>query len=82
MIRRILLQLPGYNAAPSLERRTVNQTMSSTDLRYQMVMDNLATAAANDGALPSFGVISDGLTTVTDSAKFDVKYSQLSPAAT
>jgi hypothetical protein len=57
--------------AISLERRTVNQTMSSTDLRYQMVMENLATSAANGGALPSFGIISDGMTTVSDSAKFD-----------
>jgi hypothetical protein len=64
------VQLIGCRAV-SLERQTVNQALSNTDLRYQMVLDNLAIVAAHPGAIPSFSAITDQQGTVTDGIKLD-----------
>jgi len=55
----------------SLERHTVNQALSVTDLRYQEVLNDLAAVANNPGNLPSFAAISDGTSILTDSAQVD-----------
>jgi hypothetical protein len=55
----------------ALERRTVNQAMSVTDLRYQEVLNNLAALSANPGTLPSFSLIGSGAVNVSDMAKLD-----------
>jgi hypothetical protein len=57
--------------ATSLDRHTVNQMMTATDLRYQVVMDCLATVAANRGRIPSFSTVTDGQMQVLDTGKLD-----------
>jgi hypothetical protein len=52
----------------SLERQTLAQIQSTVDLRYQMVLQCLASVADNPDTLPSFSILSDGTTRVTDSA--------------
>jgi hypothetical protein len=64
--------LAGCTAA-ALDRHTVDQTISSSDLRCQIVMDCLASAAANDGQIPAFSTVTDGLTQVVDTGKFESK---------
>jgi hypothetical protein len=59
--------------AMSLERRTVNQALSVTDLRYREVMQNLAAIADDPSRLPAFAVIDSGITQVTDTAGVDSK---------
>ena len=74
MKRRILIAVSvaacvGCVTAP-LERYTVNQSLSSSEMRYQEVMNALATVAHNRGVLPSYAVTSSGFTNVTDSVSF------------
>jgi hypothetical protein len=57
----------------SLERYTLNQVATTTDMRFQEVLNNLATTAANPGTLPAYASISDGTTTVGDTYSFDSK---------
>jgi hypothetical protein len=49
-----------------LQRSTVSQAHTLTDLEYQQVLDNLATLAKNPGALPDFAVPVTGQVQVTD----------------
>jgi hypothetical protein len=51
----------------SLERNTVRQSQSITDLRYREVLSNLAMLSANPATLPSFSSIYAGTADVTDS---------------
>jgi hypothetical protein len=56
----------GCVTAP-LERYALNQTLSTSEMRYQEVMNALATVAHNRGMLPSYSVISTGSSNVTHS---------------
>jgi len=49
-----------------LERSTVKQTGTWTDLQYQQVLDNLAMFCKNPSAMPYFGVAGTGVTQVSD----------------
>jgi hypothetical protein len=51
----------------SLERYTLNQIQSTADFRYKAVLNCLAAVAADPNALPSFCILSDGLTRIQDS---------------
>jgi hypothetical protein len=71
MKRRILLAsiavaAVGCVTAP-LERYVVNQSLSTSEMRYQEVMNALAVVAHNRGVLPSYTVTSSGSTNVTSS---------------
>jgi hypothetical protein len=57
----------------SLERHTTNQAMTTTEIRYQLVLDNLACLAHDPGSLPSFATVTDGIAAVSDTAGFDAK---------
>jgi hypothetical protein len=57
--------------ALSLERHTVNQSQSAADYRYQAALHALAMVAANPGTLPSFALLSSGVTSVSDSGIFN-----------
>jgi hypothetical protein len=50
----------------SLERHTLNQALSVTDMRYQAVLNNLAVLANNCGALPSFALTASGVANVSN----------------
>jgi hypothetical protein len=50
----------------SLERHTLNQIRTSGDYRSQEVLNCLATVAANPDALPSFALLSEGVTRIQD----------------
>src|SRR4051794_33610277 len=69
----LLIMMTTGCTAVSLERHTVNQALTSADLRYQLVLDNLAKMATNPGTLPAFGTVTDGLANVTDAYSFDAK---------
>jgi hypothetical protein len=62
----IALISSGCVTAP-LEHYTVNQSLSMTDMRYQEVMNALATVAANPGILPSYSLTAGGVANVTAS---------------
>jgi hypothetical protein len=50
----------------ALQRRTLNQATSVSDLRYKEVLDNLAYLAANHWALPSYSTIYSGTSKISD----------------
>jgi hypothetical protein len=52
----------------SLERHTVEQAASASDLRYREVMDNLARSATDPTVLPSYATIYTGSVQVSDTA--------------
>jgi hypothetical protein len=52
----------------ALERHTLSQGASPTDIRYQEVMDNLAMVAKDPFALPAFSSIFAGTAQITDTA--------------
>jgi hypothetical protein len=57
---------------PSLERYTVNQSLSLTEARYQEVMNALAVVAANrGGSLPSYALTTTGIANVTATVSMD-----------
>jgi hypothetical protein len=61
----IALACVGCVTAP-LERYTLNQSLSMTEMRYQEVMNALAVVAANHGEnLPSYALTTSGLANVT-----------------
>jgi hypothetical protein len=69
MRRRISLALStmlcvGCVTAP-LERNALNQSLSTSEMRYQEVMNALAVVAHNRGTLPSYSVTSTGFSNVT-----------------
>ena len=49
-----------------LQRSTLKQTSTITDIRHQQVMDNLARIANHPASLPYFAVIDEGTTQVQD----------------
>lgn len=53
----------------ALERNTLNQMATLTDLRYKEVVENFAVAADNPAVLPFFSVIGAGATQVTDTVR-------------
>lgn len=53
----------------SLERNTLNQISTISDLRYQEALDNLAVLASNPASLPFYSVISAGTTQVSDTGQ-------------
>lgn len=57
--------------AVELERHTVNQALSVTDLRYREILNALALVAYNPGALPAFSVIASGTANVTNTAQVE-----------
>jgi hypothetical protein len=59
--------------AAMLDRHTVNQAMSVTDMRYQEVMDNLAVVAHNTGTLPSFAINGGGIPQITNTVGVEPK---------
>ncbi len=48
-----------------LKHYTINQSLSVADMRYQEVMNALATVAANPGTLPSYSITANGVANVT-----------------
>jgi hypothetical protein len=50
----------------ALERNTLKQNATWTDLQYQQVLNNLAMFCKNPSALPYFGVAGTGVTQVAD----------------
>ncbi len=58
----------------ALRHSTVNQANSMTDLQYQMVLENLATLAANPGTMPWHANITGGTTQITDSTQGTVGF--------
>jgi hypothetical protein len=56
----------GCVTAP-LERYTLNQSLSTTEMRYQEVMNALAVVAANQGTLPSYSLDTGGVANVSQS---------------
>jgi hypothetical protein len=50
----------------SLARHTVNQSQSATDYRYQAALHALAMVADNPATLPSYALLSGGLTSLTN----------------
>jgi hypothetical protein len=59
--------------AAVLDRNTVNQAMSVTNMRYQEVMDNLAVVAHNTGTLPSFALNGGGIPQVINVVNVEPK---------
>jgi hypothetical protein len=57
----------------ALERHTLNQTATLTDVRFQQVMDNLAATAANSAVLPAYAPIGEGTSLIQDTMIFDAK---------
>jgi len=66
----ILIMLLAFTAAgcvaTSLERHAVSQIETATDYRYQATLHSLAMVAADPGTLPSYSLLSNGITSVTD----------------
>lgn len=54
----------------ALERKTLNQVGTVSELRYKQVMNNLAVTASEPSSIPFYSLLSGGGTTVTDSGKF------------
>jgi hypothetical protein len=60
----------GCVTAP-LERNALNQSLTTTELRYQEVMNALAVVAANPNTLPSYSLNSGGVANVSASVSLD-----------
>lgn len=57
----------------ALERHSVNQIASVSDLRYKEVLGNLARLAADSAVLPAFAVTADGSVQLIDIGTLDAK---------
>jgi hypothetical protein len=55
----------------ALERSTVSQSMSTSNMRYRQVLQCLAVVAHDPGAAPSFSILTSGGTTLSDTLSFD-----------
>jgi hypothetical protein len=53
----------------ALEKHTIGQVQTTTDLRYQEVLDNLALLNDNPCSLPAFAVMLSGTTKILDQAQ-------------
>ncbi|MFL5330292.1 MAG: hypothetical protein ACJ8C4_15435 [Gemmataceae bacterium] len=49
-----------------LERSTLHQVSTQTDLQYRMVLNNMALMATNVGAMPYFSLLATGQVQITD----------------
>lgn len=65
----LLIAVNGGCTTLSLERNTVYQAKSLTDLRYREVLDNLAMIANNPALLPAFSTFYAGTTDLTDTVQ-------------
>ena len=54
-----------------LQQYTLNQSLSTTDMRYQQVLNDLAEVAHNNGNLPGFAVTASGTANVTNTVSID-----------
>ena len=66
MILALSLGLAGCTTV-ALEHHTVSQSQSATNYRYHAALHCLAMVAADPGTLPSYALLSSGVTAVTDS---------------
>jgi hypothetical protein len=69
-LRYLILPLAASLACSScmslgLERHTVNQAISVTDLRYQEILNNLAMVAVQPGVIPSYALCATGTVNLT-----------------
>ncbi len=64
----IFVVSPGCTSV-ALKRATVSHANSSTDLRYQEVIENLAMSAANPDILPAYSSIYAGTTDINDNVR-------------
>src|ERR1700722_321278 len=64
----------------ALERHTLSQAASPTDIRYQEVMDNLAMVARDPYALPAYSSIFAGTAQIADTAQL-VSTTTIGPGA-
>ena len=53
----------------AVKRHALNQQATSTDIRYQEALDNLALVAHDPAALPAYSSIFTGLAQITDSGQ-------------
>ncbi len=70
VIGAFVLASCGCVTAP-LEHYTLHQSLSVADMRYQEVMNVLATVAANQGTLPSYALAVSGVANVTASVTLE-----------
>jgi hypothetical protein len=54
----------------ALERQTLSQAATPTDIRYQEVLENLAMVARDPAALPAYSSIFAGTAQITDTSQF------------
>jgi hypothetical protein len=57
--------------ACALERYTINQIATITDLRFQAILDNLAAVAANPHTLPSYAPVGEGSAQISETVTLD-----------
>ncbi len=67
----IVVSLCGGCTSTALERYTLNQSLSVTEMRYQQVMNDLAKVAHNAGTLPGFALTASGVANVTNTLSID-----------
>jgi hypothetical protein len=67
----LIISVCGGCTSTTLQRYTVNQTLSISDMRYQQVLNDLATIANNSGTLPSFALTAAGAANVTNTVSID-----------
>lgn len=65
----------------ALERHTLSQVASPTDIRYQEVLDNLAMVASDPAALPAYSSIFAGTAQITDTSQL-ASTTSVGPGAT
>jgi hypothetical protein len=65
----------------ALERHTLSQAATPTDIRYQEVLENLAMIARDPAALPAYSSIFAGTAQITDTSQF-ASTTSVGPGAT
>jgi hypothetical protein len=63
----LLLSLVVGCVTPALEQHAVNQIQTVADFRYEAALHCLAMVADNQGTLPSYALLSNGVSAVSDS---------------
>ncbi|MGH7169971.1 MAG: hypothetical protein ACRELG_06825 [Gemmataceae bacterium] len=66
LLMKVLIVCTGCTTV-SLEQYTLNQNRSSGDTRDRLILNCLATVAADPNTSPSFAIYTGGVTTITDS---------------
>jgi hypothetical protein len=62
----LIFPLAAGCVTPALERHAVNQIQTVADFRYEAALHCLAMVADNQGTLPSYALLSSGLSSVSD----------------